>query len=262
MRTDLIQIFRDKLARGPVVGPFCKTEDPAIIETLGYAGMDFAILDLEHGPADNAGLGGLIRAAELSGALPVVRVNGVAGISRSLDQGALAVQIPHVASAATAEAVIRQARFAPLGDRGVCRYVRAAAYGTQDRFEYFREANNALVILQVEGREGLDNLDAILDVPGFDILFLGVYDLSQSLGLIGEVDHPKVRESLETVARKCRMRGCAAGTFVETIEQARTMAGLGFHYLCYGVDVGILATAASGIVRGVRGDNPLPATRH
>jgi len=252
MRTDLISAFRNTIAQRAVVGPFCKTEDPAMIESLGHAGMDFVILDCEHGPSDNSTLGGLIRAAELSHTLPVVRVGGIEAIGRALDQGALGVQIPHISTADAAAEAIRHARFAPAGERGVCRYVRAARYGTQDRFDYFREANEALVILQVEGKQGLENLDAILDVPGFDILFLGVYDLSQSLGHTGEVNHPEVLDALHTVAEKCRAKHRTAGTFVEGVERARAMAALGLHYLCYSVDVGIFADAAADIVRQIR----------
>lgn len=252
MRTDLIAHFRNRLATGAVIGPFCKTGDPAMIEALGYGGMDFVILDLEHGPQDNAALGGMIRAAELASTLPVVRVGSIKDIGRALDQGALAVQVPHVSNADDARAVVSAARFAPHGQRGVCRYVRAACYGTQDRFSYFKEANEALVILQVEGREGLANLDAIMDVAGVDIIFLGVYDLSQSLGHTGAVDHPEVLEALKSVASKGRERGRTVGTFVEGVKTARAMRDLGLSYLCYGVDVGLISDAAHGVVTAIR----------
>lgn len=252
MRTDLIQTFRQRLAEGAAIGPFCKTTDPAMIEALGCGGVDFVILDREHGPLDNADLGGLIRAAEASGTLPVVRVAKIDEISRALDQGALAVQVPHISSASDAAEAIAAARFGPGGARGVCRYVCAARYGTRERFAYFKEANEALVILQVEGRAGLEQLDAIMDVPGVGILFIGVYDLSQSLGRTGEVDHPDVRQALRDLATKGRERGLVVGTFVEDVATARSLRALGLSYLCYSVDVGLLADAASAIVHSIR----------
>ena len=252
MKLELLKAFKNKLASGYVLGPFCKTTDPAMIETLGYVGMDFVILDLEHGPGDNADLGGLIRAAEAAACFPIVRVGDRSAIGRALDQGALGVQVPHISSAAEAEATVRAARFAPEGTRGVCRYVRAAAYGQTDRFAYFKQANEALVILQIEGREGLDQLDAILEVPGFDLIFVGVYDLSQSLGLTGQVEHERVQEALRSVAARCAAKGMAVGTFVEDAETAGRMARLGLRYLCYSVDVSLLALAGSQAVQSVR----------
>ena len=245
--------FRRQLKSGPVLGPFSKTSDPAMVETIGHAGMDFIILDLEHGPNDIVNLGELIRAAQVSGMAPVVRVGSYDQIGRALDLGAVAVQIPHVNSAAQAREIVDAARFAPDGHRGVCRYVRAAAYGVTEKQRYFREANEAVVIAQVEGIEGLGNLAEILGVPGIDVIFVGVYDLSQSLGVTGQVDHPDVEAALRDVVTQCREKAIPVGTFVETPETTRKYRDMGINYLCYSVDVGLLADAVKGVVETVRG---------
>lgn len=239
--------LRRKLASAPALGPFCKTRDPLMVEAIGHGGMDFVVLDLEHGPLDIGDLGALIRAAECAGLAAVVRVGEATQISRALDLGAAGVQIPHVSGRAQAQAAVAAARFTPLGHRGVCRYVRAAASGTLERSTYFQQANASLVILQVEGAAGLAALPEILEVPGVDVIFVGVYDLSQSLGIIGQVDHPRVRAAVQQIAQQCVAKGMACGTFVESPQTARDYAKLGMHFLCYSVDVGLMAQACQSI---------------
>jgi 4-hydroxy-2-oxoheptanedioate aldolase len=251
MRYDLIDSFRTRIGRGPVLGPFSKTTDPAMVEVMGLCGFDFVIIDLEHGPHDVSKLGNLIRAAEAGGLLPIVRVRAMDGIGPALDLGAGGVQIPHVSSAEQARRAVEAARFAPVGHRGVCRYVRAARHSVLDRRDYFSRANTVLVIAQVEGREGIEQLEAILEVEGIDIVFVGVYDLSQSVGRPGEVDHPQVQDLLERVCTRCRERGRVVGTFVEDPESAMRLAARGVHYLCYGVDIGLFARSCSDVVQSI-----------
>ena len=151
--TELVRDFRRRIAEGPVFGPFSKSSDPAIIETLGHAGFDFIILDLEHGPNSIETLQGLIRAAQIAGMAPMVRVPSGDDemIGKALDVGAAGVQVPKISCAENVRAAVEHAKFAPLGMRGVCRYVRAAGYSSMDKADYFREANETLLIIQIDG---------------------------------------------------------------------------------------------------------------
>ena len=230
-----------------VFGPFMKLSDPAVVEIFGHAGFDFVIIDLEHGPLSTETAQNMVRAAELAGITPIIRVseNDPGQISRALDIGAQGVQVPHITTGAEANKVIEAAKFSPAGERGVCRFVRAASYSAMDRGDYFKSANNnTLVIAMIEGTEGVQNIDEILETPGVDVIFIGPYDLSQSLGLIGQVSHPKVFEELKKVADKANVRGIAVGTFADSIESAKTYQGLGIKYISYSVDVGIIYEAA------------------
>jgi 4-hydroxy-2-oxoheptanedioate aldolase len=251
--TDIIDHVRAVLAEGPITGPFCKTCDPALIEALGQAGFAFGILDLEHGGNDLPTLGHLLRAAHCGGLLPVVRVPDAdpSLIGRVLDLGAGGVQVPDVRNAATARACVQAARFAPLGSRGVCRFVRAADYGGMERSAYFSAANQALLVLQVEGAEGIAALDEILAVDGFDVLFIGPYDLSQSLGHPGEIEHPAVIAAIEGVVTRCAAAGVACGIFCDNAVQAARWRGLGVRYLATSVDVAIFADAARGLAHSL-----------
>lgn len=151
-----------------------------------------------------------------------------------------------------AREVVRRVKFAPLGMRGVCRFVRAARYSSMDRFAYFREANETLVVVQLEGVRGLSNLENIVKVEGIDVVFVGPYDLSQSLGVPGEIEHPEVEKKMKEIARKSLQRNIAVGTFVDTLENAMKWREAGVRYIAYSVDVGIFQDACRDLVQKLR----------
>jgi 4-hydroxy-2-oxoheptanedioate aldolase len=250
---DLVAAFRESLASRVVLGPFSKSSDPAFVEVMGYAGFDFVVLDLEHGPNTVLSLQNLIRAAQVSGVLPIVRVKDDVPslIGEVLDVGAGGIQVPKIRSAKDVEEVLRAGRFAPQGMRGVCRFVRAAHYSATDRHQYFAQANDAILVLQLEGTEAIDNLDEILAVRGADIVFVGPYDLSQSLGVPGDVDNPRVVEAMRGMVERCLKSGVTVGTFVDTPENARKWRDAGVRYLSYSVDVGLFLEKCSEVVRSL-----------
>ncbi len=236
-----IQRFRKTISQRAVVGPFSKSSDPAFIEVMGHTDFDFVVLDLEHGPNTVQSLQNLIRAALVTGLFPVVRVksHNPSSVPEVLDVGAGGIQAPNISCQADAAAVVQAARFAPLGMRGVCRFVRAADYSSLDRYEYFARSNTTLIILQLEGAEAVRNVREILSVAGVDIIFIGPYDLSQSLGVPGDIDNPRVTEAMKKIVEECLRHNVVVGTFADTIEGARKWLAAGVKYLCYSVDVGL-----------------------
>lgn len=252
-----VDIFKQKLRNGGVVaGPFVKTTDPGFVEIAGYAGFDFVILDREHGPASITEMQNLLRAAQCADILPVIRVQDSREISiaKALDIGAMGIQIPNVESPKQAQSIVRAAKYAPAGNRGVCRFVRAADYSSLERASYFKQANEALVIVQVEGLKGIENVNGILDTEGVDIVFIGPYDLSQSLGVAGQIDHPAVQDGMRNVIEAAQKKNIVVGTFVDTIENANKWRDIGVQYLSYSVDVGIFYEACKSIVLAIGGD--------
>lgn len=251
----LVKDFKEKLKAGKsVIGPFMKSCDPAFVETAGFAGFDFVILDMEHGPTDIMNLQNLLRAALCAGVMPVVRVQDTSEISidKVLDAGALGIQVPQVNNAKQAVEVVKAAKFSPEGNRGVCRFVRAANYSSKDRFAYFKEANQSLIILQLEGREAIENLEEILNVNGIDIIFIGPYDLSQSLGVPGQVDHPEVHNKMKYIIGKARENGIVVGTFVDNMKNALQWRKMGVQYISYSVDVGIFYESCKNTINDFR----------
>ena len=234
-----------------VVGPFLKISSPTVVEIFGNAGFDFVIIDAEHGPMGMETAENLVRAAQCVGISPVIRVreNNATLISRALDIGAEGIQVPQISTRASAESVVRSAYFAPDGERGVCGFVRAAAYSHIDKFAYYKKANeNVVVIIHIEGEEGIRNLDDILAVEGLDVIFIGPYDLSQSLGVPGDINNPLVVDKIKEVIEKTRKRGLIVGTFVEDVETSYKWIDMGIQYISYSVDVGILYERSKKIV--------------
>ena len=239
--------LRSRLQSEVCTGIFSKTIDSAFVEAAGHAGLDFIILDTEHGLAGWETIHNHVRAASLTQIAPIVRVRGLDyhAIGSALDSGAAGVQVPNIINADQAAEAVAAARFYPLGQRGVCRFVRAAHYGRTDKASYFKESNEALLVLQVEGVEGAKNIDSILAVPGFDVLFVGTYDLSQSVGRPGEVEAPEVLEMISLIANAASASGKSLGIFCDTSSSLLRYRSMGVSYLSYSVDISIFAEALS-----------------
>jgi 4-hydroxy-2-oxoheptanedioate aldolase len=234
-----------------MIGIFSKTIDPGIVESAGYGGLDFIILDQEHGNVPFHILENLVRAAKIAGITSIVRVNELNAnyIASALDVGADGIQVPNISTPEQAKEAIKAAKFHPDGERGVCRFVPAANYGTMNKTSYFTESNKKQVILQVEGGEGVNRIEEIIKVKGIDVLFIGPYDLSQSLGVPGEVTHPKVLKVLSEISEKSKEIGIRLGTFCDNQESAKLMKELGFTYIAYSVDMNIFSNACNSLVQ-------------
>lgn len=247
--------FINKLDKGQsVIGPFSKTSDPSMIEAMGFAGFDFIIIDLEHGPNSILNAQNLVRAAQLTGTFPIIRVpeNGAIHIGKALDIGAKGVQVPQITNAEDAMLAVKAAKFGPIGMRGVCRFVRAAEYSNKNRFEYFSQSNETYVILQLEGAEAIVNIEEIINVEHVNIIFLGPYDLSQAMGVPGQINHPLVLEKIEFIISKCKSKGKKTGIFTDNVEDALRWKQFGIDYIVYSVDVGILQEACKNIISNLR----------
>jgi 2-keto-3-deoxy-L-rhamnonate aldolase RhmA len=249
--------LKRKLQRGEVVyGPFMNCSYGSFIEIVGLTGFDFAIIDMEHGPLEVETAEDLCRAGQNGGLSPIVRVrkNDAPQIQRALDIGSAGVQVPQIETRADAEAVVRAAKYQPLGMRGLSFFTRAGDYvvygqeGITDRLN-----QEQLVIIHIEGQRGLENLDEIVTVPNIDVVFLGPYDLSQSFGIPGQVNDPRVVKGMEIATKKIRAAGKAAGTFAGNAEAAKRWAALGVQYISLSVDVGIFADACKTLLKQAKG---------
>lgn len=232
------------------MGIFAKTTDSAFVEIAGCSGLDFVIIDMEHGPLDLARVHDHVRALALTPARSFIRVPRLdaAMIGSALDSGAHGVLIPNIKNADQARAAVHAARFHPEGGRGVCRYVRAANFGEKPGAEYFEDANRAILVCQIEGREAVDQLDEILDVKGIDILFIGPYDLSQSLGCPGEVSSRKVLDFAAEIANRARERGIRTGAFSDDPKLTSTLLECGVSMMACSVDVDVFRSGLAGLI--------------
>lgn len=189
--------FRALLAeRRSLVGTWAQIPHPEVVEILGHAGFDFAIVDLEHGHFGIERATEILRACDAVGLAPLARVRDIRDVGATLDAGATAVVVPGIASRAEAEAAVAAARYAPTGTRGACPCVRAGGHVIADWIRH-EDGDDAGVILLVETQAGIEAIDEIVSVPGPLALMLGPFDLSVSLGHRGNWRHPEVGKALE-----------------------------------------------------------------
>lgn len=234
-------IYRNRVkeaieSSGFALGTFVQISSPENAEIAAASGFDYIILDMEHGSFGIDALVNMIRAVQLAGAAPVVRLpdDSQAGIMKALDAGAVGVLVPGVSNAEQAAKIIQAARYAPTGSRGACPRVRAAGHGLNPWQEHVEWSNqNIMVWLLIETPEGFKNFDQIVILPGIDAVAFGAFDLSQAMGLNGQTEHPEVKTQIErafNLAKKNHVdiQMQLFGTASQEIkESVRRWAGLG-----------------------------------
>jgi 4-hydroxy-2-oxoheptanedioate aldolase len=244
------------------VGVFQPVPASAMTEVFGLVGFDFVILDAEHGPSAVETCEAMIRAADAVDLPTVVRIaeNTSQNILRYLDAGALGVQIPMVNNASLAQAVVDSVKYPPVGKRGLAA-VRANGFGlTGPLGDYTRQANaETVVVVQVETREAIDNLDAILAVDGIDVVFVGPNDLSTSLGYPGEPNNPIVQEIIGDLIERIHKAGKISGTIAYDSEAIARVRARGIRYVAGGA-VPLLASASRAYLREMRAPAAPPVT--
>ena len=226
-----------------VIGTWNMIPSPTIVEIIGLSGFDFVIIDAEHGPVGMESAENLVRACEVAQTSAIIRVpsNEPHLILRALDIGACGIQVPHVSTKSEAESVVESSRYHPMGKRGFSPFTRAAKYGA-DPESYIKKSNEeTMVILNVEGVDGLKNLREIASVKGIDVIFLGPYDLSQSFGKPGQVNDPEVINALKNSAKLIKDKGLCCGSFAKDAKYLETLVDCGMQYITYGVDSAIIS---------------------
>lgn len=249
--------FRQWLSEKPCfLGPFVRIPRPEIVEILAFSGFDFVVVDLEHGGnimPDK--LYTLLLAAEKNNIKLIVRTPGVKEeyCKWLLDIGVDGLQIPHIKTAEDACKAVTFSRFAPAGERGLCRFVRAAEFANIPKETYLSHANEQSgIILQIEGKEGLDNIGDIVKVPGIDMIYIGPYDMSQSLGLIGQIWHEDVITAIRKIVTICKEAGIHTGIFTDTPEGVQKWKELGITYINYRIDVELFLTPTKNHVADIK----------
>jgi 2-keto-3-deoxy-L-rhamnonate aldolase RhmA len=241
--------FRARLKRGErLLGTMVTLPSAATAEILASLGFDWLFVDGEHGPLETAELAAILQVAGDKTAC-IVRVPEAAEvpIKKALDLGAAGIIVPQVNTAEQAANVVRYARYPPEGARGVG-LARAHGYGQRFR-EYLDAANREIaVIVQAEHALAVENIDAIARVPGVDAVLLGPYDLSASLGKMGQIDDPAVVRAIRRVTDACRAAGMPLGFFGVTAGAVAPYAAQGYTLLVAGVDTLFLGQGAKALL--------------
>ena len=201
---------KQKLQRGEAITVISGLQSSDIIDFLGPIGFDAAWIECEHGSVDWEALGDMTRACDLWEMASVTRVNSndPGLITRTLDRGSMGIVVPHVNSREAAEQAAQSTKYSPLGYRGM--FGGRQSFGVGD---YFHQANEqTMVVVLLEEVEALANLDEILTVPDIDVFFVAPSDLSQTMGHIGNADHPEVQKAIDDAIGKITAAGRVAGT--------------------------------------------------
>jgi 2-keto-3-deoxy-L-rhamnonate aldolase RhmA len=245
--------FNQRLRQGtPLVGTLLTTASREIAEVVQIAGFDWVFIDMEHGAIEPSHVLGLLQTLA-AGPSALVRIpeNHAGWYKKALDGGADGVIVPLVRTAADARFAVASAKYPPLGARSVG-IGRAHGYGPG--FKTYVERANADVslVLQIEHIEAVENLEDILAVPGVDAAFIGPFDLSSSMGLLGEVRHPDVRRAIDEVKRACRARDVPFGIFTTTAAAVAEETAAGCAFVAVGTDLAFLGAALADTLRAIR----------
>lgn len=245
--------FKTRLAAGEtLLGTMLTFPCPSSAEILAHSGFDWLFIDGEHGPLETSDILSILQAVGDRAAC-IVRVpdGSDVGIKKVLDLGADGVIVPQVNTAVTAQDVVRSAKYAPLGARGVG-LARAHGYGL--RFQQYMESANeqTAVIVQAEHIQAVENIDDIVRVPGVDAILLGPYDLSASLGKIGQIDDPEVTAAIDRVVTACRDVGMPLGYFGVSAAAVRPYMKQGCRLIVAGVDSTLLAGSAAALLKELK----------
>jgi 2-keto-3-deoxy-L-rhamnonate aldolase RhmA len=236
----------------PAIGTLITLDSPEVIEIISQCGFDWLFLDMEHGALSTIAIQRLLQAKEKS-CPAFVRIpdNSPTWIKKALDTGCDGIIIPQVKNAEEVRAAVRAAKYPPVGERSVG-IARAQGYGMSFK-EYIASANSRVaLILQIEHIDAVDNLDEILKEPGFDGIFIGPYDLSGSLSLLGEVSNKKVQDAIDEVKTKCKTKEIPFGIFVSSSEMVKKEIKDGCSFVAVGMDTMFLWNAAKDVVKKIK----------
>ena len=243
--------FKHAIAAGKLqIGLWSSLASNIAAEIVSDAGFDWILFDTEHSPNEIPDLLAQLQAAARGTATAIVRPawNDAVLIKRVLDLGAQSILVPYVQNAEEARRAVASVRYPPVGIRGVAAASRASRYGRVA--DYLKKADGEICLLvQVETRAALEQLEAIATVEGVDGVFIGPSDLSASFGHIGNPQHADVQKALEDGVRRIKAVGKAAGILTLNDEEARRYIGWGYTFVAVGSDVGLLTRGADALAK-------------
>jgi 2-keto-3-deoxy-L-rhamnonate aldolase RhmA len=228
------------IERKLTIGTWIQIGHPAVAEILANAGFDWIAADCEHTDIDIKGFAEVARGMHGRGAAPMVRVreNDTLAIRQVLDLGAQGVIVPLVNSAEEAKKAVQAAKYPPEGIRGFC-FSRMNNWGV-DFDDYARQANEDIaVVVMIESKQAVENIDEILEVEGLDGVFIGPYDMSGSYGVVGQTSHPILLEAYNTVVKACEKHNKSAGLHIvkPTSKAVNKAIEDGFTFIALGADI-------------------------
>jgi 4-hydroxy-2-oxoheptanedioate aldolase len=249
--------FRARLRSGDsTIGIFAGLGSPLAAEVAAASGVDWVLVDCEHGAAGDDVVSPTVIATAAYGVPTLVRVESAERIriGRALDAGAAGVMVPRSESASDVLDAIRHFDYPPTGDRGVATYNRAAQWGMDP--DVVAGDRRAAAIIQIETRGALDEVNDIALIPGVDLLFVGPLDLSYSLGIPRQFDHPDFTAALEKIVAAAKAAGVPVGILAANVEAVRRYRAMGFTFIALSSDSVLLAQSIQSSLTEIRKNTP------
>jgi len=242
------------------LGTFVFSSDPAVVEVIGFSGFDFVIIDTEHGqssPFDTNHLGNMIRAAEVSGMSPIVRVTekNRAMILKVMDAGAAGVIVPHIKTVDDANDIVTYSRFRPEGLRGSCPYMKAKKWFMEGWEEYREKSNKDFYVIPlIEDKEAIDNIEEIIAIEGISFPHYGPFDLAQSYGMHSPeaVYTEKIVKAREKIIKACKKHNKPFMDIAFNAEHAKQLFKENVDFVSYGTDLMVLGDWCKNLVQSVK----------
>jgi 2-dehydro-3-deoxyglucarate aldolase/4-hydroxy-2-oxoheptanedioate aldolase len=244
------------LAGETLIGSFSDLASPLAVELLGRAGMDWVILDLEHGAATESELLALLYAAGSTPIAPLVRAQSAERlrIGRALDLGAAGIMLPQLQSIEEVRQAVGYLRYPPVGQRGVALRTRGADLGKLSHADLARVVNDRIVgIVQIEAAQMVRDADEIAALEPVDVLFVGPADLSHALGIPGRFDDPTYLDAITAVVAACERHGKAAGILLYDAAVLPAHLELGFRFIGLGSEGSYVSAGAAAMLAAVPG---------
>lgn len=241
---------------GTVIGTMVQEmRSPSIAQVLKAVGYDFFMIDMEHGSYSLESAADILRVGRLVDMSPIVRVSGPEYhlITGPLDHGAIGIMLPRVETRAHVEKLVEAMKYPPVGKRGCSSDAPYSEYVFGPLPEFLDVSNkDTLVIVQIERKAALDNLDELLSVPGVDVALIGPEDLSVSLGIPGETSHPLVVEAIQKVIAAAGRHEVVPGIHLGSVEKLKGWMAQGMRVIIYSSDLGFIMEAGAAGLAGLR----------
>ncbi len=248
--------LKEKLMKDlPVIGTWVVVPSINNIDIISSSGVDFVIIDREHGPITFETAQEMSIACQARNVSPLMRVGDIqkSFIQNALDIGVHGIQIPNIETKHDALKVVNYSKYPPIGNRGFSPFTRAGDYTNLNSKKLLEGSNdNTLVVLNIEGKDAIKNIDEIVSVKYVDIIFVGLFDLSKELNIPGEIENPKIFDALKLIAKKCQDNGIWVGTIATNLNQIEKFIGIGLKYIVYGVDCNLLKSSYENAVKHFR----------
>jgi len=236
--------LKSKLEKGvQTIGTWNIINSPVVADVISSCNLDFLVVDGEHGSFSYETAQNIVLACESNNVSPIMRIGEITenNILRALDIGVHGIQIPCISSCSELDKVVNFSKYPPKGKRGFSPFTRSGLYDQSNASKMTSIANkNTLLIAGIENMEGIEVLPKLLEFEDLDIVFIGLYDLSKSMGIPGQIEDKKILTILDDIIKETHNAGKKIGTIATSLEFLKLLKNKKMDYITYSVDTGML----------------------